>query len=861
MATGIPIDDLVKLPFSLENNCNDAVFPLVYGNGGTYKAAVEQIFFNNSIPNGALQVNSVTTEKINDLSITTDKIADQAIQAGKIQNNTITCNQIAACGIGNENMTPRTIQGVILREKTITNSELADNSVSTDKIQNNSIITDKIRDAAVTTDKLNDQSVINDKIANNTIASTKIEFIGDSLTRAPGAILIHNQGKYNSSIMSGDGTLNSTGVFNLNPIPTDKLLDDAVTTPKILDKNITKEKIADKTITSAQIADATITNENMIQRSLQGLILQCNTINNEELADNSVGTRNIQAQSISPTKIQNGTIATKQIASQGILNDSLRDRNIEGRKLKTGTIGTDELADNSVNNAKIDNSGDYTFNSITNTSADVGINGIDYKFPSSLTNDRFLKHSSSGNLEWVTPTEFSPRAPSTVLDKVLPVGSIMSYSANTLPADGKFLPCDGSEQNTDDYPDLSKLIKGIYGTASSASKFVLPDLRGRVPVGYSESDSNFNSVGKTGGRNDISLPSATDGHILTTNEMPSHCHNAGFGASGPHLTEGGTGIYGVTTDDVPGKAKTSDRGGGFGLPKYQTITNNVGGSNSHSHNITFNGSNKNIPKYNTIPYIIKALPDRVVQLDVELGPGLVGKRSNPVSTTSNITLDSTCLNLVVNNNQLCFNNTNQLAISDSFITDLANDGGISITTSTDNTVPTTKAVKNYVDNRPSAFQPTFFCCQGSFSSFSGQYADLQIISGCKSDFTKNFDIFDKSIYTPNASDESLQAAVDLASQCNFNFVILQGIMYKLGPDSGNTDAYVFVRDYDPNGGGTGIATCGAQRFFLGGRASGKGDNVINSTQVFMPLTNNRYFNICSQYLSHGFFDASIQGFA
>jgi len=698
MATGIPIDDLVKLPFSFENNCNDAVFPLVYGNGGTYKVSVDQIFFNNSIENSSLQVNSVTTDKITDLSITTDKIAEQAIIPEKIQNNSITCNQIAICGIGNENMTPRTIQGVILREKTITNLELADNSVNTDKIQNNSIITDKINDAAVTTDKLNSQSVTNDKIANNTIASTKIEFIGDDLTRAPGAILIHNQGKYNSSIMSGDGTLNSTGVFNLNPIPTNKLLDDAVTTPKILDKNITKGKIADKTITNEQIANATITNENMIQRSIQGLILQCKTINNEELADNSVGTRNIQEQSISPGKIQNGTIAAKQIASQGVSNDNLQDRSIEGGKLITSTISNDELADNSVNNAKIDNSGDYTFNSITNTTEDVGINGIEYKFPNTLTNDRFLKHSVAGKLEWVTPTEFSPRAPTTVLDKVLPIGAIMSYGANTLPADGKFLPCDGSEQNTADYPDLSKLIKGIYGAASSASKFVLPDLRGRVPVGYSASDSNFNSVGKVGGSNDQRICTTTDGHNLLESELPAHSHcyrNDYFMEVNrnckcvDYKEDVGSGLHGSGDSD-------NDNTTVFGRCSRTAST---GGSASHSHTISFNGDNKNIQKYNTIPYIIKALPDRVVQLDVELGPGLVGQRSNPVSTTSNITLDSTCLNLVVKPSQLCFNNTNQLAISDNFITDFANDGGITSATSTDNTIPTTKAVKTYVDGR------------------------------------------------------------------------------------------------------------------------------------------------------------------
>lgn len=86
--------------------------------------------------------------------------------------------------------------------------------------------------------------------------------------------------------------------------------------------------------------------------------------------------------------------------------------------------------------------------------------------------------------------------------------------------------------------------------------------KGQVPVGVDTSDSDFNTVEKTGGEKE---------HTLTVDEMPSHSHiqtwngnimvgggSGGESTNGSYLNEGGNGTYPAT------------------------LTNNVG--NSHSHN-------------------------------------------------------------------------------------------------------------------------------------------------------------------------------------------------------------------------------------------------------------------------------------
>ena len=96
-------------------------------------------------------------------------------------------------------------------------------------------------------------------------------------------------------------------------------------------------------------------------------------------------------------------------------------------------------------------------------------------------------------------------------------GEIKMWAGNTIPKG--WLLCDGSEVSKAKYPKLYEAIGDLWGTPASSSNFMLPNLNGKVPVGYNSSDTDFDTVGKSGGEKT---------HKLTPTEMPSHRHSAGL---------------------------------------------------------------------------------------------------------------------------------------------------------------------------------------------------------------------------------------------------------------------------------------------------------------------------------------------
>jgi microcystin-dependent protein len=94
---------------------------------------------------------------------------------------------------------------------------------------------------------------------------------------------------------------------------------------------------------------------------------------------------------------------------------------------------------------------------------------------------------------------------------VNPVGTINIFSGSSAP--GGWLICDGSEISRTTYADLFSVIGTAYGVGNGSSTFNIPNLKGKIPVGYNSSETEFNTIGKTGGAKT---------HILTATELPAN---------------------------------------------------------------------------------------------------------------------------------------------------------------------------------------------------------------------------------------------------------------------------------------------------------------------------------------------------
>jgi microcystin-dependent protein len=97
---------------------------------------------------------------------------------------------------------------------------------------------------------------------------------------------------------------------------------------------------------------------------------------------------------------------------------------------------------------------------------------------------------------------------------LVPTGSVMSYTGATAP--NGWLLCDGLAVSRTTYDTLFAILGTTYGSGNGSTTFNLPNMKGRVIVGYNSAETEFNSLGNTGGAKT---------HTLTTSEMPSHNHS------------------------------------------------------------------------------------------------------------------------------------------------------------------------------------------------------------------------------------------------------------------------------------------------------------------------------------------------
>lgn len=163
---------------------------------------------------------------------------------------------------------------------------------------------------------------------------------------------------------------------------------------------------------------------------------------------------------------------------------------------------------------------------------------------------------------------------------ITPVGSLTAFAGATAPTG--WLICNGASVTKEKYPDLFRTIGYTYG--GSGANFNLPNLKGRVPVGLDSVQTEFDTLGETGG---------SKTHTLTTNEMPGHTHGGSTTTDGSHSH---------TYSDFP-NANQELAQGTFTFRRMPS-TANTSTAGSHSHTITTTTTGGGLAHNNLQPYVV-----------------------------------------------------------------------------------------------------------------------------------------------------------------------------------------------------------------------------------------------------------------
>lgn len=144
----------------------------------------------------------------------------------------------------------------------------------------------------------------------------------------------------------------------------------------------------------------------------------------------------------------------------------------------------------------------------------------------------------------------------------IPVGAQIPFTGTTIPSG--YLLCDGRAVSRTTYKDLFAVIGTTYGAGDGSTTFNLPNMTGRVPVGYKASDTYFGTLGKSLGASTVKL---------TINQMPKHTHSSPYNAGARWLGSSGY----ANTNSAWANGYVFDRDENIGSLK------NTGGDQAHDN--------------------------------------------------------------------------------------------------------------------------------------------------------------------------------------------------------------------------------------------------------------------------------------
>lgn len=117
-----------------------------------------------------------------------------------------------------------------------------------------------------------------------------------------------------------------------------------------------------------------------------------------------------------------------------------------------------------------------------------------------------------------------------------PVGMIMPYAGTTIPE--KWMKCEGQALSRTDYSALFSVIGTTYGSGNDSTTFNLPNIAGKMIIGYDANDTDFDTIGATGG---------SKTHTLTNYELPKGAWISQDPNDGVHILVDSGNNYGMNT--------------------------------------------------------------------------------------------------------------------------------------------------------------------------------------------------------------------------------------------------------------------------------------------------------------------------
>ena len=168
------------------------------------------------------------------------------------------------------------------------------------------------------------------------------------------------------------------------------------------------------------------------------------------------------------------------------------------------------------------------------------------------------------------------------------IGEIKAVSFGFAPEG--WVKCNGQLLDPVNYPELFALIGTTFGGDGTTS-FAVPDLQGRIPLGYGSGDElSSYTIAQSGGE---------ETHTLTQAEMPSHTHTSTLKLSSD-LAANETPISGDTI-------ASSNYGSGISVQNIKSFgpsTNLVDGHQSETSNTGSGNPHNIIQPYLAVNYII-----------------------------------------------------------------------------------------------------------------------------------------------------------------------------------------------------------------------------------------------------------------